>query len=185
MRWYNGAIAITGALILAGCDRMPESSRSDARQQQDATGSPLSVDVPVTSIGDKAYLREISALNHFLVEASKIAVTESTTPEIQHFAERAINDYQGMSNRLDETVGERADDTPILSSQADQLDHLRNTSSGFDSAYVRELYDASKRIISLSRNYMTKGENANLRDYAKLAGSLAQSRLQQIDELPV
>jgi putative membrane protein len=121
------------------------------------------------------------------IEASKIAQTKATNPQIKTFARQMINDHSGTSEQLKSLLASETSPPamPAALDQAhlDRLARLREaTAENFDEVYVDQQSEAHENALSL-RSYAQNGDNPRIKQFATETATKVQQHLTMVQAL--
>ena len=129
-----------------------------------ASGAPTSVSKDPAAFVDRA-----GRSGAFEVEASKLASTRATSPEVKAFAGRMVDDHTRAANELKQAAGALAVPAEPSADQRAKIDSLAKLAGAeFDRTYTNEVgVAAHEEAVALFDDYARNGTEANLKAYAE------------------
>jgi putative membrane protein len=119
---------------------------------------------------DKSFFENAASAGMFEIQASKLALTKSSNPQIKTFAEKMIADHTEAAAKLQTLAAARSVMLPDKLSKHHEmmLDRLNKDSAGadFDAAYKRQMIVSHKEAVSLFDQESKKGQDAELKAFA-------------------
>lgn len=166
------ALALTAAMPAAAQPRLDEPARAMALPS-DAAG----------------YARAAAQGDRFEIESSRLAVGRAKSEKVRDFARTMVEAHTLSLSSLDDAVN-RAGLPPVRTGSPGALqgtmDALQQASAGsteFDDRYIATQIQAHKEAVALHRNYVDKGDNTALRDYAIGAAVVAGEHQQMLNNI--
>jgi putative membrane protein len=137
--------ALLGALILAACDRAPDTEK---------------------------FLTTAATAGQFEIEASRIAATKATHQDVKAFAGQMISDHESAAQRLSAAAIESGRMPPpagLDDRQKRKLEELRLSSGqDFDKLYVEQQLEAHEEAVALFSDYTkSNGDDGPIGRFAK------------------
>lgn len=113
--------------------------------------------------------------SQFEIQSSQEALQKSKNAEIREFAQQMINDHRKASDdmkivlaSISPDAGIKAPGTALDQEHQEELQELKSEKiSDFDEEYIESQLEAHNDAVELFRNYSEKGENADLKNFAK------------------
>jgi putative membrane protein len=136
------------------------------------------------------FLAQAGSGDQFEIQSSQLALSASSNPAVQTFANQMIAAHTQMSQQMAAaaTAGGVTPPPPaLLPPQQAMLDQLRAAGTGpsFDMAYQQEQVSAHQGALTLFQNYAASGDNAAIKAAASGAIPTIQMHLQQAQALSV
>lgn len=143
-----------------------------------------------TTVGADAFVQNATIGNLYELEAAKLALTRSRSPEVQLFAAKMIEDHTTAMHQLQsalatsETQGVALPDNTLDSRREGMVKHLEDASEdAFDSTYVDQQLLAHEETVTLMRTYRDSGDNSQLRSVAAGATPVFERHLNHVKML--
>lgn len=124
---------------------------------------------PTTAQG---FVNAAAASDKFEIDSSKLAQSASSSAAVKKFAAQMITDHTASTAKLKGIVGGMSpaitpDDT-LTADQQSAMDSLKGQNgAAFDSAYKQAQVDGHQKALDLLKNYVAKGDNAQLKSFAQ------------------
>lgn len=169
------AILLGGAMVLAACSTTPPP----------APPAPVDLNNPLLAPG---FLAQAGSANQFELQSAQLALSASTNPGVQNFANTLIADHTMMGQQVAAaaTSAGLAPPAPaLLPAQQAMLDQLRSAGTGpsFDIAFQQAQISAHQQGIQLMQNYSANGDVPALRNVAAQAIPVMQKHLAMAQSL--
>ena len=125
----------------------------------------------VNSKMTRKFIEEASAAGMFEVNSSKIALEKSSNDKVKEFTQHMVDDHTKAGDALKAAVSE--DQKTYLSAketekQVKELEDLnKEDAKDFDKEYVKAQVKAHDDAVSLFKKYSEKGDDAELKEFAK------------------
>lgn len=166
---YRSIAACALVLTLAGCaTRQPAPAPSTARPARPSQAAPSAATFIATN----------GSIDLFVIRSSELALQRSSSPRVRDFASRMIAAHKGTSAQLS-LAGRRLNLLPSASlrpAEQAMLDALQ-TSSSFDSDYVRDQRIVHQQAIALDSAFAANGQSPTLKPVASAALPIEQKHL--------
>ena len=139
----------------------PPASTAQSPSSSDASTAAAATD-PATFV-DKA-----GRAGAFEVEASKLAQTAGTSPDVKNFANRMVDDHTHAAAELKQAAGTLTVPGEPSADQRAKLDALKGrTGADFDRQYASEVgVAAHEEAVALFDDYAKNGTDAGLKAFA-------------------
>lgn len=183
-------IAVAIALALAGCDSRQDASRtpntsSSAASTTGAAGTPATTSTSamppstasapaasgaatVSATDPATFVDKAGRAGAFEVEASKLAQTAGSSPDVKNFANRMVDDHTHAAADLKQAAGTITVPAEPSADQRAKIDALKGKSGAdFDRQYASEVgVAAHEEAVALFDDYARNGTDANLKAFA-------------------
>lgn len=120
------------------------------------------------------------------VEASQLAVTKSTNPQIKDFARMMVTDHSKANEELKAIAKMKNMSLPASLDEEHQkkVDELnKKTGSDFDQAYVSLMVDDHKETLELMQEEAKDGKDSDLKAFAVKTAPVVQAHLDMITKI--
>lgn len=135
------------------------------------------------------YARAAAQGDRFEIESSRLAVSHAKSAKVREFAQMMVEAHTASLSSLDVAV-DQAGLSPVrtgspgpLRATMDALQQASAYSTEFDDRYVAAQIQAHKEAVALHSNYVDKGDNPALRDYAVGAAVVAREHQQMLNNI--
>lgn len=185
-------LAVAIALAIAGCDSRHDASRTpnttnSAASSTGAAGTPATTSAstsampPSTASAPTAsgaattaamdaatFVDKAGRSGAFEVEASKLAQTAGSAPDVRNFANRMVDDHTHAAAELKQAAGTIAVPNEPSADQRAKIDALKGRSGAdFDRQYASEVgVSAHEEAVALFDDYATNGTDTTLKAFA-------------------
>lgn len=137
--------------------------------------------------GDKTFVDKAAAGGMMEVQASQLATTKASDPQVKSFAEMMIQDHTAANNELKQIAQQKGVEVPatLPSKEQKELDKLaKKSGADFDRSYIAEvgLKDHHK-AIQLFEKESKSGKDADLQTFAAKTLPTLQKHLQAAEQL--
>jgi putative membrane protein len=178
------AVAIPVLLIASACSQQNDTTVATDTAAPDMT-TPAAPALSTVALPD--FVTRMAMSDMYEIEASKIAQTKATNPQIKTFARQMINDHSGTSEQLKSLLASETSPPamPAALDQAhlDRLARLREaTAENFDEVYVDQQSEAHENALSL-RSYAQNGDNPRIKQFATETATKVQQHLTMVQAL--
>lgn len=144
-------VMIAASFAWVGCDGDDDNDNNSLSQQ------------------DRTFVEQAAMGNRAEIELGQIAATRSTTPGVQAYGQKMVNDHQPAQDELEDI----ADDKDVnfrdeLDAQHQALRQQLMTLTGyqFDTAYINSQVRDHQKMITLFQTQNTAGQDQQLRAYS-------------------
>ena len=173
---------MTKVAAIAACMVLATPALAQSMAEKTGVNSALGV-APTT----QDFIREAAISDMFEIQSGQLA-KDKGDDSTKKFAEEMVTDHQKTSDELKSLVQDgkvQADiPTALDDSHQSMLDKLKNDSSGdFTKDYRDDQVSAHKDAVSLFHRYAKKGDNADLKHWAKETLPVLKHHLQEAKEL--
>lgn len=138
---------------------------------------------------DRDFVTKVQIDTQFEIDAAKIAVQQTTNPDIKKFAERMVQDHTKAGNELRSAIAADSDkylpkDTPIDASIGDDLKRLQSLSGNqFDNTYVQMMIEAHQAAVSMFTIFEQTTKDPQLEAFGQKVLPVIESHLQDIETI--
>jgi len=174
------AIALGGALVLAGCRTTPTAPPPPPAPAVD----------PSNPLFAPGYMTQAASGDQFEIQSGQLAHQRTQNAAVHSFANMLVSDHTRVTQTM-MSAAQSAGLTPppptLLPHHQAMLDQLRAAGSGpsFDMAFQQAQVQAHTEALTLHQNYATSGDNPALRTVASQAVPVIQTHLQHAQMLNV
>lgn len=134
------------------------------------------------------FVKKATIAGMFEIESSKLAEQKSQDPKVQAFAKMMINDHTKANDELKaKAQGISGVEVPSALDSANQaeLDKLKGASGvRFLRQFRRDQVKGHREAVKLFRSYAARGDNADLKAWAKATLPTLQHHLREARALP-
>jgi putative membrane protein len=179
--------AVLSLVALAACDNPNTAANRNAKDQvvttepaprsgavtdtKDSSGPATNTPAGELTADTRDYVQKAAMGDMYEIEASKIALSRSKSPDVKRFAQQMIDAHTMTSEELKARLA-RAGlivELPTLPDMEHQrkLDELKAASpQAFDALYAAQQKEAHEQAVMLHRNYAMRGTVADLKALA-------------------
>lgn len=133
------------------------------------------------------YVMVAGADDLFEHQASTLALTKSTDPQIRAFAQRMVTDHTKTTQALNAAAAQAGVPVPppqLTPGQQQYISELQPLSgSAFDHAYLAQQVAAHRAALALHQNYARHGDNAVLKQAAAKTVPIIEAHLTRVQQL--
>jgi putative membrane protein len=195
MRTLLLATGCVAALALAGCHKTGSNAQTDNPKPSDSAPVNTAQDVAATGVGMAsavthgttvaAYVPAAAMADMYEIEAGKIALQRSKSPQVKHLAQMIIDDHTAMSNKMKAALPQAAPGvtppTGLDDRRTGMINNLKAAGdSDFDLAYLHQQLAAHTEAVTLHSEYAKAGDNPALKQLASDAVPMIQKHLSEI-----
>lgn len=141
----------------------------------------------VNSKMTRSFIEEASAAGMFEVDSSKIALEKSSNDKVKEFAQQMVDDHTKAGDALKAAVSEDQKNylsTKSTEKQVKEIEKLnKEDAKGFDKEYVKAQVKAHDEAVKLFTKYSEKGDDAELKEFAKNTLPTLQQHKTMIDDI--
>ena len=137
------------------------------------------------------FLARLRAANGFEIEAGKLGIERATNGKLRQVAEMLVTDHTRAGEKLEALVKGRlaAEPKEAADDRATYDNTLRNlrafNAAGFDHAFVTAQIDAHTKAIALVRAYADKGDDDELKAFARDLLPTLEQHMKAVQEIPL
>lgn len=118
------------------------------------------------------FVQKAASGNEFEIQLSKLALDESENDDVREFAKNMITDHTRAREDLRAALPSDLDWEMAYNEPTEQQTRIINDLRGledqqFDAAYIAQQRRAHSQIVALYEKYARKGDERDLRDYAR------------------
>ncbi|WKW49905.1 DUF4142 domain-containing protein [Rhodomicrobium lacus] len=135
---------------------------------------------------DEAFIHELSASGIFEIQAAYIALLKSNNEEVRQFAKKMAEDHSAADAKLKETLAQanlKEPEIKIDGPRLQKLDYLKVADRDFDRQYIQSQREAHRDTVKLLENYIQRGDNAQLKQFATNLLPTIKHHLEMADTL--
>lgn len=139
-------------------------------------------------VSDSNFVRTVAVSDMFEIQASELAQTNATSPEIKSFAGRMVTDHTKTSDQLKSSV---ADKKGVSIPKAMDVRHktmltrLRAAKgANFDTLYAQQQLSAHRQAVMLFTGESQNGKDEDLKKFAADTLPTLQEHLSMAQQLP-
>lgn len=152
---------------------------------QPTPAAPMSAAAKLDS-GDRDFLESAAQAGHLEVEASKLALEKSRSPDVKTFAQKMIDDHGKAGQQLASLAKSKDYDPPMEPSlvQKAKLKALSLRDVGFDKAYAEDIaVSAHEDAVQLFEKASNDAKDADVKQFAIQTLPILQQHLQMAKTL--
>ena len=132
------------------------------------------------------FVDDASAKGIAEIEGGKLALEKGQSADVKKFAQQMIDDHTAANAKLKALAAQKklevADDAELMSKAKEMILKLRDGES-FDKAYANNQVVAHEQTIELFRKQAEKGEDADLKAFAKTTLPKLEGHLKMAKDL--
>lgn len=139
----------------------------------DAAGGMMGAAKAAATTTAGAFVENAAIGDRYEIEAARLALQKSQSPEVRNAAQRMIVDHTANTHHLlaalemNETRGVPHPPQALDTRRQTMIDHLREApDEAFDKTYAAQQVMAHEETVALMRSYASGGDNAQLRSVA-------------------
>jgi putative membrane protein len=171
--------ALLGATFAVGAQAQQTSPQTSPRPMPSPAASAIST---------PDYVQNQARGDMFEIEAGKLALQKSQSPDLQRFAQMMVDDHTQSSNTLQQALktGNVSTAAPktLDSRHSQALDQLKNMPAGqFDQAYYQSQVQGHREVLALNQSYSQTGDNAALRQFSAQTIPVVQKHLSALQQM--
>ncbi len=181
--FLTGLVIASVTLFSCGTSGTTDTDRDSVHTGDTTTGS-MSSDSSATSMTtdttgkmsagpvsamDKQFMMDAAAGGNTEVEASRIALNQSSNDRVKNFANMMISDHTKAGDELKSIASAKSVTLPdsVMAKQHSELDMLRKTSArGFDKAYIAMMDKDHKETIDKFEMAAQKCDDSDVKTFA-------------------
>lgn len=146
---------------------------------------------PGETTGDAAFVEKAAVAGLFEIETSQLALQRATKPELKEFAQMMVTDHTAANNELKDLIGSgQVTDVTHVPNALDadhqaKLEALKAAANGpaFDAKYHELQLQGHKDAVALFEAQSTRGDHANLKDWATKTLPKLKEHLSRIEAI--
>jgi putative membrane protein len=175
--------AALAAFTLTACDGGDdEADVAVTPESTPANPATIAEAEPPSATTAAGFVARASMSDLYEVEASRLALERSQSPDVKAFAQSMIDEHSRMSNQLMAAVaqaGLNATPPVVLDSERTALmEALRGASpADFDSRYIDQQIESHENTLNLVRGFANNGDNDLLKQLATRAVPIIEGHL--------
>jgi putative membrane protein len=140
----------------------------------------------VRNMSAESFAQNLGSGNQFEIQSSMIALQKSNNEAVKQFAHKMVEDHQAADQKLKDTL--KAANLPVPSVVVDvthmqKLDNLKVADIDFDRHYIQAQREAHRDTVKLLENYIQRGDNAQLKQFATNLLPTIKHHLEMADTL--
>lgn len=170
------------AVLFTACDSNTNSDADNINDSiQEQNRETATIDNPDQKFAEKAALGSMME-----IEASKIALSQATNPDVKAFAQQIIDDHTKVGNELSSIASTKNMTLPSMLSESHQkdLNDLREkTGVDFDKKYVSMMVDDHKDDVDHFQDAIDKLDDGDLKTFAINTLPTLQKHRMTIEEI--
>ena len=181
--------AIFSATLLGGCGQKGQDSAEVAREANEAMVDSGTTAVQAEDKGDKEdetdHMVQAAEGGMFEVEASQLALTRSTNPEIKKIAQMMVDHHTKANDELKQMASRKNVALPqaLGTGMMGKLNDLKEEEAkDFDKAYLEAMEDAHQKDIKLFREASTDSEDPDFKAFATKTLPIIEQHLAMVDK---
>ncbi len=185
-----GAAVVALSLAACGEKAKTEGAATPAEQAATPDASPAAaVITPADETKAATFVNMAGGSDMYEIEASKIALTRSTNPEVKKLAQMMIEAHTKTTADLKAAIAKTGDTTltPPLSmpeTVTKMLDELKAADAkDFDKKYADAQVDAHQKTLNTLQHYAQAGDNKDLMAFAAATAPAVQMHLNMAEGL--
>lgn len=125
----------------------------------------LSAQTPIKH-ADKSFIEKAAKAGREEVEISRVAVTRTTNPHIQAFAQMVVDDHSSANEALAALAANK--EVRLPAKDMDEADKwMKKDGRDFDEDYIGKMISAHKDAVELFEKEANKGEDAETQAFAR------------------
>ncbi len=190
-RLLTTAAALFGALTLSACgdkntadeatSTAPGVAATDQGQPPEATADNTAVDQ-----GSIDFIQKLALSDMYEVEASKIALTKSSSPSIKAYAQSMITAHTATTAAL-KPIAESLKVMPPVQLDSDHAGKIADlnkaTLKEFDQKYLDQQTDAHENALNALNDQAKNGTNGALKAFAQATAPTVADHLDMVKKL--
>jgi putative membrane protein len=176
--WVLAAAAVV-AVAVCGCGRKGDDTLSDSR---DAKQGPY-YDF---NLADRDFVRTVAEANLAEMEASRLALSRASRPEVKADAQHLIMDHRKIHADLTELAQKKGVTLPTETDDEHKkiLEHLADLNGAvFDRAYAEAMVSDHTQAVSLFEEHPKKGRDGDVRAFAEKTVPTLRMHLKMVRDL--
>lgn len=178
------ALTLTAALGLVACNSQPAGNNNAAALPADNTVAPIAGDVAppaATPATTPDFINRVAISDMFEIEAGKLAITRTRSPDVKAFAQMMVHDHTATSDAVKAIVSKDKLPAPpaaLDDAHARLLADLKAAKADdFDTTYLDQQTTAHEDALALLTGYGAGGDNADLKAFANETAPKVQTHL--------
>lgn len=140
------------------------------------------------AVSDAAFVKKAAISDIYEIQASKLAQTKATSPDVKTFAGKMITDHTKTSDQLKSVVASKSGmtlPTALDPKHKALLTKLNGASAlTFDSIYAQQQIQAHQQAVMLFTSESQNGKDADLKKFATSTLPALQQHLSMAEQLP-
>ena len=143
MKKFCLASLAVAAMLGTGCNR------SNSAASNDTAGTSGRVESGV-GMGDRDFVKDVTRMNAAEIDASRLALDKSSSPDVKKFAQMMIDDHTAAGAKLSGVAAQNGIQTPAEpdDAHADLRDKLsRKQGLDFDKDYMDAMVDGHEKFV--------------------------------------
>ncbi|WP_304175224.1 DUF4142 domain-containing protein [Phenylobacterium aquaticum] len=173
------------ALTLGACDKTSETKGAATPNEQAMTpdaNPAATVPTPSNESTAPVFVDKAGNSDLFEIEASKIALTRSTNPQVKTFAKQMIEAHTTSSAALGKAITESGQTLTLPPAMNDDMagkisDLNKADAKDFDKTYVDGQVDAHQAALNLLQRYAEDGDVPAIKAFAATTAPKVQKHL--------
>lgn len=164
-RTFWSLALLAGAFTFAACEskNKAEDSKEIAEEQNEAKFEDTQVE------DDTQWAVAVADAGMLEVQASQLALTRATTPQVKEFAQSMVTDHGKANDELKALASQKNISLPTALSEKSQKkynDLAEKTGKDFEDAYTDCMVKDHKDAVDKFKKEADKGEDADLKSWA-------------------
>jgi putative membrane protein len=141
-----------------------------------------------TSRLTQAFVQSATINNQFEIQASQVALRNSTNDEIKDFAQKILDEHAQIASQMKTAVSNahvssNQATSPLDAKHRKILANLEKTSGDkFDDVFIKTQLEAHDDAVKLFRDYAKNGDNDSLRQFASQTLPTLQQHQQDAEQ---
>jgi putative membrane protein len=145
----------------------------------------LAANMALAAEGDN-FVDEASAKGMAEIETARMALDKGTSEDVKQFAQMMIDDHTKANQELAQLAQQKdlemSDEATLMDKAKAMILKLRD-GENFDEAYANNQVVAHEQTIELYQEYVERGENADLKQFAEKTLPKLEEHLTQAKDL--
>ncbi|KAI94352.1 hypothetical protein T281_11370 [Rhodomicrobium udaipurense JA643] len=135
---------------------------------------------------DQAFVRDLSSGGLFEIQAAYIALQKTDNEDVRQFAKKMVEDHGAADAKLKDTLREANIKEPQITideRRMQELDYLKVADRDFDRQFIQQQRKAHTDTVKLLENYIQRGGNEQLKQFATNLLPTIKQHLEMADTL--
>jgi putative membrane protein len=177
---YLGALTCVAALTLGGSLAAAQPPAPPPTTAQTAPRDPQNPPTPkepmatvgkkaASAVSDASFVTQAGEAGMLEVEKGKIAVKQTSNPDVKEFAQKMISDHSKANDELESIARKKNFTLPSLGAKHQAIlgKFEKSTGAAFDKAYVEDQIKDHEKAVALFEKEATSGTDAELKEFAQ------------------
>ncbi|MBT3072137.1 DUF4142 domain-containing protein [Rhodomicrobium sp. Az07] len=134
----------------------------------------------------QTFVRDLSSAGQFEIQSSYIALQKTDNEDVRQFARKMVEDHSAADAKLKDTLKQANIKEPTVTideRRMQELDYLKVADRDFDRQYIQQQRKAHRDTVKLLENYIQRGDNAELKQFATNLLPTIKQHLEMADNL--